>query len=133
MKSIHDSLLTGYVVDGRERSVTLHTEPHPGGGDAFIDVVFRGVVAYHFEADCFENIVSEIIQVDPGRVVGDGAGFAERHRMCGWPPEWNPSVETAELFLVRAGARVFELQCSYGMAGWIAAKSIQYTAVGAPA
>jgi hypothetical protein len=125
--------LTGYVVDGRARSVTFHTEPHQGGGEAFIDVIFRGVVAYHFEGDCLGNIVGEIDEVDPERVVGDGAVFAERLRQYGWPRGWDPRTETPEQFFVRAQVRVFELHCSYGMAGWVAAESIEYTVVGPPA
>src|SRR5687768_11597216 len=121
MHSVHDSLLAGYVVDGKARSITLHTEPHHGGGEAFIDVVFRGVVAYVVEGDCLENIVSGIDEVSPQSVVGDGVAFAERHRLHGWPRGWDPAVETAEQFLSRPGVRVFAFHCSYGAAGWIAA------------
>ena len=55
--SIHDSLLTGYGVDGKTRTITLHTEPHQGGGEAFVDVIFAGVVAYQFEGDAMSNII----------------------------------------------------------------------------
>ena len=41
--SIHDSLLTGYVVDGVARTLILHTRPHQGGGTHWIDVVFHGL------------------------------------------------------------------------------------------
>jgi hypothetical protein len=133
MPSIHDSLLTGYEVDGRARSITLHTEPDPGGGGAFIDVVFRGVIAYHFEGDCLRNIVFGIEEVPPEVVIGDGVRFAERHRSHGWPRGWNPTAESAEQFLSRPGVRVFTLHCSYGAGGWIAAKSMEQCVVGSPA
>ena len=125
MASIHDSLLTGYVVDGNGRSITLHTEPHSGGGEAFIDVIFRGVVAYHLEGDCLQNIVFGIDEVSPQSVVEDGEVFAERNRLYGWPRNWDPRVETAEQFLGRDGIRVFWLRCSYGVEGWIAAQSMK--------
>jgi hypothetical protein len=115
MPSIHDSLLTGYVVDGKARTIVFHTEPHQGGGEAFIDVVFSGVVAYHIEADCFENCVFGIEEIAAARVIGDGTVFAARHRLHGWPWKWNPAKETAEQFLTRPGVRVFALDCSYGM------------------
>lgn len=133
MPSIHDSLLTGYVVDGKTGSITLHTEPHQGGGELFIDVVFRGVVAYHFEGDCLQNIVFGIDQVSPPQVIGDGSAFAERHRKYGWPRDWDPKVETAEEFLSRPGVKIFELHCSYGSAGWVAAQSMEERVVEAPA
>src|SRR5688572_30857863 len=89
MPSIHDSLLTGYVVNGSAQLITLHTEPHQGGGEAFIDVIFERVVAYHFEGDCLQNIVFGIEQVSVDQIVGDGSEFAERHRQYGWPRDWN--------------------------------------------
>lgn len=125
MVSIHDSLLTGYAVDGRSRTVLLHTEPHQGGGEAFVDVVFRGVVAYDFEGDCMLNIVFDIREVAPGEIVGDGAAFEALWKQYGWPCGWDSRAETPEEFLNRAGARVFLLDCSYGMGGWIAAVSME--------
>ena len=125
MPSIHDSLLTGYVVDGKARTIVFHTEPHRGGGEAFIDVVFSGVVAYHTEADCLENCVFGIEEVPAAHVIGDGIVFAERHRLHGWPRKWNPDQETAEQFLTKPGVRVFALECSYGMSAWVAATLIE--------
>jgi len=122
--SIHDSLLTGYAVDGRSQTIVLHTEPHRGGGEAFVDVVFRGVVAYDFEGDCHLNIVFGIREVAPRDVVADGAAFEALGRQYGWPRGWDPRAETPEEFLGRAGTRVFLLECSYGMGGWIAASSM---------
>jgi len=133
MPSVHDSLLTGYDVDGRGRSVVLHTEPHQGGGTAFIDLVFHGVVAYHFEGDCLANIVSEVIEVPAERVVGDGAAFLQRFQQTGWPRGWNSQRESPSQFLSRPGLKVFELNCSYGMTGWIAAESLEKREVSTPA
>jgi hypothetical protein len=125
MPSVHDSLLTGYTVDGKIRSIVFHTEPHRGGGDVPIDVVFAGVIAYHIEADCFENIVFDIEEVPASQIVGDGTAFAERHRLHGWPEGWNPDKETAEQFLSRPGISVFALNCSYGATAWVAARTIE--------
>lgn len=133
MRSIHDSLLTGYVVNGSARAITLHTEPHQGGGEAFVDVVFHGVVAYHFEGDCLQNIVFGIEEVPVEQVVGDGSEFEERHRRHGWPRDWNQPRESFAEFLARVGAKLFEIHCSYGMAGWVAASSMQKLVVERPA
>jgi hypothetical protein len=125
MPRIHDSLLTGCAVDGSGRTLVLHTEPHQGGGEVPIDVVFRGVVAYHFEGDCLENIVFGIEEVPPAKIIGDGRVFAERLRLYGWPRGWDSRKETAEEFFRRTGAKIYELHCSLGMHGWIAAKSLE--------
>jgi hypothetical protein len=125
MASIHDSLLTGYTVDGDEKTLVLHTRPHQGGGVAYIDVVFRGVVAYHFEADCLGNIVFGIEEVDANSIIGDSLIFSERAREYGWPPGWDERRETAEEFFIRQHCRFFELTCSYGMYGWVAATCME--------
>lgn len=117
---VHDSLMTGYTVDGETKTIVLHTRPHPGGGVAVIDVIFRGVVAYHFEGDCLQNIVDTVEEVSIGRIIGDGAAFAAGR--YGW--QWDSRREDAAAFLARVGARAYEIICSYGMYGWVAAASM---------
>ena len=123
MSSLHDSLLTGYTVDGTARTVVLRTEPHQGDGIS-AEVKFSGVVAYHFEGDCLQNIIFEITEVPPESVVGDGAAAEERFRQRGWPRGWEPGREDLAQFLRRQGCRCFELSSSYGISGWIAAREM---------
>ena len=79
MTNVHDSLLTGYTVDGDAQTLLLHTRPHQGGGTAHVDILFHGLTAYHFEGDCLGNIVFGINEVSAQSIVGDGVVFAERH------------------------------------------------------
>jgi hypothetical protein len=120
MTAIHDSLLTGYVVDGAGRSIILYARPH-GGGGAALDVKFTGVVAYHFEGDCLQNIVFDVVEVTPEDIVGDGRTLVERNRQHGWPRGWASAAEGAAQFLRRQGCRCFEISASYDMNGWVAA------------
>jgi len=129
--SIHDSLLTGYTVDGEGRKIVLHTEPHQGGGTVAIDVIFSGVVACHFEGDCLKNIVFDVEEVPASTIIGDGSKFVERERLYGWPRDGDPRRESAEQFFSRMGCRIFELSCSYGMQGWAAAEHMEQV-VGEP-
>ena len=122
MAALHDSLITGYSVDGEARELVLRTKPDNGVGGHF-DVRFTDVVAYHLEGDCLQNILSEILEV-PGETVMRDAEVAARNLEYGWPPSWEPGCETLPQFVARAGARVFELTCSYGMGGWVAARTM---------
>jgi hypothetical protein len=124
MTVVHDSLLTGYVVDGASRSIILYARPNQGDGAA-LDVKFTGVVAYHFEGDCLQNIVFDLVEVTPEEIVGDGSTFLERNRQHGWPRGWDSKVEGAAQFLRRQGCRCFELSASYGMNGWVAAERME--------
>jgi hypothetical protein len=116
--------MVGYAVDGVSRTIALRLERNGTDGiDA--EIRFTGVVAYHIEGDCLQNIVSDIIEVSPETIVGDGMTFSERHRQRGWPPGWDPKQETAVQFLRGKGCRCFELNASYGLSGWIAALKIE--------
>jgi hypothetical protein len=119
---VHDSLLTGYTVDGEARTIVLHTRPHQGGGVAVIDVIFRGVVAYHFEGDCLQNIVDDVEEV-PVDVIG--VAFTRLHDRHGWPAGWDSRREDIRAYLARVGAKAYTIICSYGLHGWVAAASME--------
>jgi hypothetical protein len=121
--SLHDSLIVGHSADGEARTLVLRTKPRPGGGGS-IDVWFAGVVAYHLEGDCFQNILSEILEVPAETIIRDAEVLA-RQRECGWPPGWEPARESFAGFVAREGARFFQITCSYGMGGWIAAREME--------
>jgi hypothetical protein len=132
MPSIHDSLLYAYEVDGDRRTIVLHTRQHPGGGTDYIDVIFRGVQAYHFEGDCLNNIVFSIDEVPASTVIGDGVACYERNRQYGWPNGWDSRRETLEEFFSRCNCRIFEITTSYGMYGFVAAASMEQQISAAP-
>lgn len=90
-------------------------------------MTFVGVVAYHLEGDCLQNIVLEIGEV-PAETVVDETAAIEIHRKYGWPPGWDPRRERLADLVAREGARVFEVRCSYGMGGWVAARSMDVVA-----
>jgi hypothetical protein len=118
---IHDSLLRKYTVDGAAKTITLHTEPHKGGGGAFVDVIFNGVVAYQFEGDAMANIVSGIELAEPARYEDVGKILIEQHRLYGVMPNWRFDAETLREFCERTGVKLFEIHSSYGIDGWIIA------------
>ena len=129
MPSIHDSLLIGYEVDGRGRRIVLHTVPHQGGGEVPIDVIFEGVGAYHLEGDCLQNIIFDIVETSAQEVVGDGRAFRERHRWCGWPRDWDSRTEEPAAFFAKHELKIFALTCSYGITGWVAARSVRQVVI----
>lgn len=123
--SVHDSLLTGYTIDGRARTIVMHTEPHQGGGDAFVDVRFDGVGAYRFENDLLQNIVFDIAEASPDEAASIMRDIDANGGRNGFPRDWDTGAETVAQYLKRLELRLFVLSASYGMTGWIAAKSVQ--------
>ena len=127
--SIHDNLLTGYEVDGKKRTIVMHTEPHQGGGEAFVDVIFTGVVAYQFEGDAMGNIIFEIEPVRAEARPDIAIVIVAQQRQYGMMPDWNPTTETLEQHCDRVGLTVFGIQSSYGLNGWVIAASIDHRVV----
>jgi hypothetical protein len=126
MPSLHDSLMIGYSVDGIARTLVFRTIPHQGVGGHF-EVRFTDVVAYHLEGDCFRNIISEVLEVPVDAVIRD-AEVADLHRRYGWPPGWDPARETLPEFVARNGGRFFQVNCSFGIGGWVAARAVDVAA-----
>ena len=122
--SIHDSLLTGYSVDGNARTITLHTEPHRGGGEAFVDVIFTGVVAYQFEGDAMRNIIFGIEPASPEYADDIAKMIVEQQRQHGVMPGWDRKAETLQQHCVRTSTTLFYIQSSYGLDGWVAAATM---------
>jgi len=119
--SIHDSLLTGYEVDGKKRTIVMHIEPHQGGGEAFVDVTFTGVVAYQFEGDAMGNIIFGI-EPAPAQDYDEIAKvIIEQQRQHGVMPQWNAKTETLHEHCDRCGLTLFNIQGSYGLDGWVIA------------
>jgi hypothetical protein len=129
MASIHDSLLVGYTVDGLARTITLRTVPDRGMGGAF-EVRFSKVVAYHFEGDCLQNILSGILEVQPKAVLSGNE--TARFKSYGWPSGWDEKRQSLPEFVAAQGARWYELNCAYGMGGWVAAAEMVVVPAEAP-
>ena len=122
--SIHDSLLTGYEVDGLAQRIVLHTEPFSGGGDAFVDVTFDGVAAYEFENDLLQNIVFEVEEASLTETQEIANRIQAEEGRWGFPREWDPRRETVLECFTRLNVKVFQLRSSYGMTGWVAARAM---------
>jgi hypothetical protein len=121
--SVHDNLLVGYEVMCEQRRIVLHTrfkelEPHE-----HTDVVFEGVEAYHFEGDDFGTILFDVVETSLDELVREEADRFERERNFCWPGGWNQSTDSVRAHLRERGCRAFVIHASFGMGGWVLAKS----------
>lgn len=78
-RSVHDNNVYAYAVLCEHRRIVLHTEYRHGDPEEYTDVVFDGVVAHHFEDVLDGNILFDVGEVDPERIVTEWADlFASR-------------------------------------------------------
>src|SRR4051812_44144662 len=122
--SVHDNHLLAYSVLAKEKKIILQTayldrEPHE-----LTDIVFEDVLAYYFENDLFGTIIFEVEEVDLSALLKEYAVMFETGWRYGWPRGWDKKKEEIEAFVRRLGMRGFELSSSYGMSGWVVARSM---------
>lgn len=122
--SLHDSRLSSYEVDAKNRQITLRTEFETTGTTEKTDVIFYSVAAYHFENDSFATILYDIEETDPLELVEQNAQlFSARHKTSGWPGPWAETLEKAKDYVRNEKLRAFDLLTTTGMSGWVLAKS----------
>lgn len=128
--SIHDNRVTSYDVDGERRRIVLHTRFEDRDPVEHTDLIFEGVLAYHFEHDNFRNILFGVDQVSIPQVVGAWRSLFEEGAPYAWPGSWNESPEATIRHFESNGAKAFEISSSSGLSGWIVAESYRLERVG---
>jgi hypothetical protein len=76
--SIHDNRVISYEVDGQNRRIVLHTRLEERQPFEVTDVIFEGVLAYHFENDNFCNILFGIEEVPVEQLVQENRSLFEQ-------------------------------------------------------
>lgn len=124
LPSFHDEYVLGYSVDCLSRRIELRI----GAAEKKEDVrtvVFDGVEGYRFENDAFGNIVLDFEEIAVEKLLAEYAEeIRESYRMAGAPGPWAHDLTSAPSVLRGKGVRAFVLSSSYGMSGWILARSV---------
>jgi len=121
--SIHDNRVVSYEVDGERRRIVLHTRFEDREPVECTDVIFEGVLAYHFENDNFGNILFGVEEIPVPQLVARNRRLFEEGSKYAWPGPWNDSPEASIQHFESTGANAFEISSSYGLAGWVVADS----------
>jgi hypothetical protein len=126
VRSFHDYWLTGHSVDGEGGVLTLRLSEDPRGvaKPDKVDVVFTGVMDYFLEHDLGVSIVFAIDERSLGSFIADNLNQFTEHAKWGWPKFWKGDSATSHAFVAENQCRVWELQTSYGLSGWIVAAQV---------
>lgn len=128
---IHDSEVVAYLVDSRTEQLVLGFSPGTGKADADFKVIFEGVIAHQFLYPQLPAVMLRLFEVATEVLIRrEAENLREGNRQCGWPGGWFASVESGLAYCEAHGVRGFELEQSYGMSGWVLAKSVRRLAGG---
>lgn len=123
--SVHDNALNSYCVNAERAEITLHTSYAHQNRQEYSDVVFSGVVAYNFERDSFGTIIFDIDETTVESIYTDERERFESGRKYCWPGTWNKSDDSVLTYLLENEIKGYWLSSSFGMVGWVLAKSMK--------
>lgn len=121
-RSVHDNYLVSYEVLSEQRKIVLRTEYRDGREVPEVtSVIFTGVQGYHFELDCFENILFDVERVPVERILEERADeIRAAADYVTWP--WVKDPGKAHEWLHNNGIHGFLIDSSLGLCGWVLAR-----------
>ena len=132
--SVHDNFIYAYSVDCEGRRVILHTAFRDGQPAELTDVVFREVVAHHFEHVLPGNILFDVEETDVAAIVKDNEPLLRSSWRYGWPPiEYGGDLDALVAALKASSVRAYSIGSSCGLSGWVLAGSSERVSREAPA
>src|SRR4051794_25026115 len=84
--SVHDNFVYAFSMDCEGRRLTLHTAYRDSEPHTFTDVVFRDVVAHHFEHVLPVNILFDVEEGDVTAILRENERLLSESWRYGWPP-----------------------------------------------
>lgn len=130
--SVHDNSLLSYTVDSSEKCITLHTAYFDQEPYQFTDVVFTGVLAYHFEGDVFGTLLFDITETSAQHLYAAHKDLFERRKNYGWPVLSYRTVEELMQMLTSQNMRVFDISSSCGLNGFVMAQQMHWLSIPDP-
>jgi len=98
--------------------------PHHGIAPSPFNVAFYGVAAHCFDAPLLPAILYDISLVPAERLITEEWPLIEPgHKTSGWPGPWAVSLASAIEFVQSSNLQGFYVDSSYGLSGWVLAKS----------
>lgn len=128
---VHDSEVVAYSVDSRAGELVLMHAPGTGSAASGFRLLFRGLLAHRFPYPQLPSVVLDLAEVPVAALLErEWASLAEGYRQCGWPGPWAETLGSAIAHCENTQVKAYELEQSYGMSGWILARSVERS--GAP-
>ena len=119
--SVHDNRLLSYSVFSDKREIQIHTAFE----DELTDVIFTGVVAYHFEGDNFKTIIFDIYEVDLEETYNEYENLFLKLKNYGWIDANYESKDELIGKMNLQNIKAYNLHSSFGISGWVWAKNME--------
>ena len=119
---IHDATVWEYHVDFKAHSLNMTVGWSNGSG---VKVCFSGLLAHHFENVIEANILFDIEEVSSSYFLQKREAFLTEKLRFGFPINKNNCRTVEQLAGYLEGYRIFQIDSSLGLIGFVIAKDIQ--------
>lgn len=117
---MHDDYIVGYSVNLKEKDMVLHTYNHNEKKEKRI--CFSGVLTHCFKCIIDYNIILDIQECEISNFVKDNQEELIKMEGYCWPINYQTDQDLID-FLVAKEYKYIKINSSYGMFGWVLAKS----------
>ena len=127
MRSIHDNNIYRISIGCENKRIILHTEYSAIDPPEYTDVVFNNVICHHFEHIWEGNILLDIEDVDTNAFYTDYESWLKSEEKYGFPVSVS-SIDKFESEISSKGLKIYIINPSYGMWGWVICSNVEYQA-----
>lgn len=119
---MHDYIITSYTVDFKKKTIEIYAQdPDKKESSQFLA---QEVLTHSFNTILEYNIVSHIQEYSIDNFIKNNLTTIEELQQSSWPINFE-DIEELKDFLIHNHYKYIEISCSYGLQGWVLAKSYQ--------
>ena len=119
---MHDDCIIAYSVNLERKNLVIQTYNNIEKRQSKIH--FEGVLTHSFKCIIDYNIISDIYECEISNFVNDNREELKKMEGYCWPIDYQTNQELID-FLIVNEYRYIKINSSYGMFGWILAKSYE--------
>lgn len=121
--NVHDNQVYKYTVDFEKQELVLNTRSET---KELTDIVFTDLTAYLFEDTIMGCVILDLEEWPVEDFISClGENYLMDHKNYGWPFEYTDITDFKNKITVN-GITIYNLASSYGMSGFVLAKSVKY-------
>lgn len=121
--NIQDNQVFKYTVDFEKRELVLNTRSE---AKVLTDIVFSNVAAYLFEDTIMGCTILDLEEWPVEDFIDYlGQDYLSNHQKYDWPFEYK-DLDDLKRKIATKGITIYNLASSYGMSGFVLAKSVKY-------
>jgi len=124
---VHDNIIKGYDVDFENETLVIKTEyniTRPKVVHEETDIVFRGYLTHTFYLPMKNSVIFDTYELSIGQFLKNEREVLMLGKNSCWPIHYE-NIEELSCFLHNNSYMVFIVGSSYGLNGWVIAKSME--------